>query len=215
MINDPYKVLGLSEGATNDEVKSAYKQLAKKYHPDLNNSSPYAEAKMKEINEAYTQIMKGDKGYGASGSNAGGYGSGYGGRYGSGYGGYGWAGAGQQSQQQESPKMTAARNYINAGYYREALSVLSSIAEHTARWFYYCAIANSRMGMRVEALNQAQQAVSMEPNNFEYQRLLQQLQQGAYQYQQFGQGFGIPTVNINSICMGLCAAQLLCGLCRC
>ena len=157
MISNPYKVLGLSEGATNDEVKSAYKQLAKKYHPDLNNSAPYAEAKMKEINEAYTQIMKGDKGYGTGGSYAGGYG-GNGGGYGGngGYGGYGWAGASQQSQQQESPKMTAARNYINAGYFREALGVLNSISEHTARWHYYCAIANSRLGMRVEALNLAQ-----------------------------------------------------------
>lgn len=72
-MDNPYKVLGLQEGASDDEVKAAYKRLAKKYHPDL-NSSPYAEARMKEINEAYNQIMKGDKGH-AGNYGQGGYGS--------------------------------------------------------------------------------------------------------------------------------------------
>ncbi len=96
MNRDPYEVLGVSRTATDDEIKAAYRKLAKKYHPDLNNGSPQAETKMKEVNEAYTILIK-HKGQGYDGGSggyrdaggAGGY-NGYGG-YGSGgnYGGYG------------------------------------------------------------------------------------------------------------------------------
>ena len=72
-MNDPFQVLGVSPSASEDEIKAAYRQLAKKYHPDLNPGSATAEAKMKEINEAYTQAIKMKKG-GYTGSSA--YGSG-------------------------------------------------------------------------------------------------------------------------------------------
>ena len=51
-MQDPYRVLGVSPQATDDEVKQAYRALAKKYHPDVNNGSADAEARMKEVNEA-------------------------------------------------------------------------------------------------------------------------------------------------------------------
>lgn len=57
-MTDPYKVLGVSPSATDEEVKDAYRKLAKKYHPDLNNGSAEAEARMKEVNEAYTLLIK-------------------------------------------------------------------------------------------------------------------------------------------------------------
>ena len=92
-MRDPYEVLGVSPGASDDEIKAAYRKLAKKYHPDLNNGSAEAEARMKEVNEAYTLLIKhkgqtgGPSGYGS----AGGYGSSGGTGYGSSgsYGGYG------------------------------------------------------------------------------------------------------------------------------
>ena len=100
-MRDPYEVLELKPGATDDEIKAAYRRLAKKYHPDLNGGSAEAEAKMKEVNEAYSILIK-HKGsyqsgnYGSTGGygSGGGYGS-SGGSYGSGsYGGYGQSGGG-------------------------------------------------------------------------------------------------------------------------
>ena len=57
-MRDPYEVLELKPGATDDEIKAAYRRLAKKYHPDLNGGSAEAEAKMKEVNEAYSVLIK-------------------------------------------------------------------------------------------------------------------------------------------------------------
>ena len=79
-MKDPYEVLGLPHGASNDEVKSAYRRLSRKYHPDANINNPNkaeAEEKFKEIQQAYKAIMDGDTGYGNP-YGASGYGSPYG-----------------------------------------------------------------------------------------------------------------------------------------
>ena len=81
-MQDPYRVLGVSQTASEDEIKKAYRNLAKKYHPDVNNGSAEAEARMKEVNEAYSTVMKMRReGTSGAGQNA--------------YGGYGNAGYGQ------------------------------------------------------------------------------------------------------------------------
>ena len=56
MIHDPYKVLGVSPDASDEEIKQAYRRLAKKYHPDLNPGDEAAAKKMQEVNAAYEQI---------------------------------------------------------------------------------------------------------------------------------------------------------------
>ena len=81
MANDPFAVLGLNSSASEDEIKAAYRKLAKKYHPDLNPGDKAAEQKMREVNEAYTralQIKKTDRDpyqdpYGSSSSGSSGY----------------------------------------------------------------------------------------------------------------------------------------------
>ena len=88
---DYYEVLGLSKGATDAEIKKAYRSMAKKYHPDMNPGNAEAEAKFKEVNEAYDVLSDADKkaqydqfGHAAFDQTAGG---GYGG-FGGGYGGF-------------------------------------------------------------------------------------------------------------------------------
>ena len=210
-MQDPYSVLGVTPQATDDEVKKAYRALAKKYHPDVNNGSAQAEAKMKEVNEAYSLIMKVRR-EGASGA-------GYGASSGYGYGGAGYGGAGYGGYSQSNPHMQAARNYIRSARYREAMTVLESIMERNAEWYYLCGEASLGMGNRVAALNYARQAVSMDPNSFEYRALLSRLEGGARFYQQSGatRGYGMPTVLCGNPLLSCCAINvlinLLCGCC--
>ena len=219
-MKDPYQVLGVSQNATDDEVKQAYRRLAKKYHPDANPGDKVAEQRMKEINAAYDRIMNkqvGDDPY----TGQGGYGSygGYGGFNGyGGYGGYSTYGSyNTSSQGQESPRMTAVDNFLTYGRYREALTALSGIptAERTARWYYYSALANQGLGNRMAALQDAEQACRMEPNSQEYRVLLEQLQNPGRVYTTYGRGYGMPMVGTGGLCLSLCLAQLLCRFCYC
>lgn len=206
-MRDPYQVLGVSQSASEDEIKKAYRALAKKYHPDVNNGSPEAEARMKEVNEAYSTIMKMRRD-----GNAGGYSQGYGqGAY-SGYGGYG--GYGQESYS-SSPRMVAARNYIRAGHYQEAMHVLEEISERPAEWYYLCGEAQLGLGNRIAALNYARQAVAMNPNNMEYRALLARLEGSSHFYQTngAGRGFSTPTMLCNNPCALCCMTQMLCNCC--
>lgn len=205
-MQDPYRVLGISPQATDDEVKQAYRALAKKYHPDVNNGSPEAEARMKEVNEAYSTVMK----WRREGTNASGFNGSYAGGGGRSYGGEAYGSA--------NPHMQAARNYIRAGHFQEAMHLLETIMERNAEWYYLCGEASLGLGNRVAALNYARQAVSMDPNCFEYRALLRRLEGGAQYYQTggTGRGFTMPTVLCGSPLLGCCALNLLCNcLCNC
>lgn len=234
-MTDPYQVLGVSRDASSDEIKKAYRKLSRKYHPDANINNPNkeaAEAKFKEVQAAYNQIMQ-EKEHGTSGQSYGGYGGygstgGYGGSstggqdywgYGGfgGFGGFGGYGGQQQNQQgqyqdEEALKFRAALNYINAGSYTEALHVLESISNRTAQWYYLSAIANARMGSNVNAREHARRAVEMEPNNMQYRQLLSQLESGGQWYQDMGQSYGMPNININDMC---CKILCFASLCQC
>ncbi len=210
MIDDPYKVLGLSPNASDEEVKRAYRRLAKKYHPDLNPGDKEAARKMQQVNAAYEQIKNPEKAQQTHSSQ-----SGYGGY---GYGGYGYdpfGGAWQQQQRQQSTGdqyQQAAAQYIRYGRYEEALNTLNSSQERNARWYYLSALANDGAGNQVTALEHVRRAVSMDPDNMEYRSLLDQIENGGTQYRRqagnFG-GFGAGKSSLASIC--LCyAAQLFC-----
>ena len=121
MVDDPYKVLGLGPNATDDEVKRAYRALAKKYHPDLNPGDQEAARRMQEVNEAYDQIKNPEKYAHQHSAQGGGYSSGYGGFYGyDPFGGY------QQrtSTQQGDQYQTSAEQYIRFRRWQEALNAL-------------------------------------------------------------------------------------------
>ncbi len=219
MMSDPYKVLGLERGASDEEVKKAYRTLSRKYHPDANINNPnkaQAEEKFKEVQAAYDQIMKekeqGYSGYGSTNSY-GGYGD-FGSR--GAYGGYGGYGQGQRSRAGQSGDdgyLNAAANYIRGGRYNEALNVLAGMKERNAQWYYLSAIANNRLGNNVVALEHAKKAVEMEPNRMEYQSLLQQLQGGGSWYDEMSRPYGGASAMGNDICCRICIANMICNLC--
>lgn len=208
---DPYKMLGVSAGATDEEIKRAYRNLSRKYHPDANINNPnkeQAEEKFKQVQMAYDQIMK-QKQQGYS------YGGGYGGGA---YGGFGYGrnnGAYGDGQSADSVEMQAAANYIRNRCFKEALNVLNNISERNARWYYYSAVANAGMGNNVTAQEHAGRAVDMEPSNMEYRQLKQQLDYGGTWYQSMGSSYERPYAGGGGWCMSMVLLNLLCNCCCC
>ncbi|MDD4850831.1 MAG: J domain-containing protein [Gemmiger sp.] len=228
---DPYSILGVASGADEETIKKAYRQKCKQYHPDLHPNDPVCEDKFKEVQAAYSEVMRQRAGGGTS-AQGGGYHSAQGGGYGGSYGGYR-----QQSQQQEqdpfgfggfgfnpfgfgfnfggnsegyertnsrdTPEMQAANNYIRNGYYQEAMNVLTGIpeAERTARWHYYSALANAGLGNNIRAQTEARAAVDLEPGNYEYQNLLDRLQTPGSSYTSYQRQHTQPGSNMNG---GIC-----------
>ena len=107
--------------------------------------------------------------------------------------------------------MQAARNFINSGHYREALNLLENMQDRPARWYFYMAAANMGLGNDIAALNYAQQAVNMEPDNLEYRQLLQRLQYAGQTYKNTGRKYGAP--GLDSACTWLCVGNLLLNCC--
>ena len=204
MIEDPYKVLGLGPDASDEDVKKAYRRLAKKYHPDLNPGDQEAARKMQEVNAAYEQIKNPDK---FAGHQTGGYGGYY-----DPFGGYrqqtyGGSQTGGQYQQ-------AAYQYIRFGRYQEALNALQNDTERNARWYYLSAVANDGLGNQVTALEHIRRAVSMEPDNMEYLRALEQIESGGMAYRrQAGnfRGFSMSMDPCTNLCLCYMVNLFCCG----
>ena len=213
MVSDPYKVLGLSPGASDEEVKAAYRKLAKKYHPDLNPGNQRAADRMNEINAAYEQIKNPQQQDGPYSYNSGGYS--YSSRTYDGWGDSYSANQGYESA--ERNEMKAARNFIRARQFAQAVNALSGVptGERDGEWYYLHAIANYNLGNRVAAVDSARRACAAAPGNERYRQLLEQIQQGAQAYDTAGEGFGFRRVNLggNNLCMSLCVANLVCNLC--
>jgi molecular chaperone DnaJ len=237
---DPYEVLNVSPGASEEEIKAAYRKLAKIYHPDLNGGSPAAEAKMREINEAYTLLIKQKKGggqqeagYGSQSSPYAGSPFGNAGQGQQGNGGYrdfdfndfwemfggGFAQregfGGQQSHASaDEPRFAKVMQAVEERRYQDALVMLSEMNNRTASWNYWSSCVNLGLGNRIAAMNDARTAVNMEPGNAEYRNWLSRLQAGGFSYQQTGQRYGFPGLLCRNSCLSLCVANILCN-CLC
>lgn len=209
MIDDPYKVLGVSPDASDEEIKKAYRRLAKQYHPDRNPGDAEAAKKMQQINDAYDQIKNPEKARQSTASQGyGGYGN-YGG-YG-GYGGYGSYGQGRTYTSADQYRQ-AAYTYIRFGRYQEALRTLSAVQERDAQWYYLSALANDGIGNQVTALEHIRRAVSMEPDNAEYLETLSAIENGGATYRRQAGSFRGFTTRANP-CVPLFLLYLFQCLC--
>ena len=175
MMDDPYQVLGVSPGATDEEIKQAYRRLAKKYHPDRNPGDQEAARQMQRINAAYEQIKNPEKAQPHRGSY--GYDP---------YGGY----RNYQQGDQADPYQRSAYQYIRFGRYQEALNALANSDVKDAAWYYLSALANDGLGNQVTALEHIRRALSMEPDNLLYLRTLEEIQSGGAAYRRQAGNYG-------------------------
>ena len=181
-MNDPYQILGVPETATDEEVKRAYRELARKYHPDNYHDNPLADLaqeKMKDINAAYEQITKmrsGGRSGGNGYSSAGGY---------SGYQQYGGQSASGSSVLQQ------VRIAIQTGNISRAEALLANYSDHNAEWNFLRGAVCYRRGWMDEAKRYYQTACQMDPGNAEYRQALEFMERGTQTaYRPGGQPFG-------------------------
>ena len=192
-MRDPYEVLGVSQNSSDEEIKRAYRNLARKYHPDNYQDNPLAdlaEEKMKEINEAYDLITKTRSG---------------GGSYNSGYS----SGSAYQRQNygSGSAELAQVRQYINAGDIDTAEQILQGIAQKSGEWYFLMGSIAYRRGWLDEARQNYQIACRMDPGNMEYRQALNMMQQG---------GYGYDSRMAGSQCDGMdCCTTLMCLNCLC
>lgn len=202
-MNDPYQVLGVPETATDEEIKKAYRELARKYHPDNYHDNPLADLaqeKMKDINAAYEQITK-MRGGGRGGSSAG-------------YGGYQSGGYSYQQYGQSggsSSVLQQVRIAIQTGNISRAEALLANYSDHNAEWNFLRGAVCYRRGWMDEAKRYYQTACQMDPSNPEYRQALEFMEHGTQTaYRPGGGQFGTELCGGN-MCLPLCCLWSLCN----
>jgi hypothetical protein len=192
-MSDPYLVLGVKPSASDDEVKRAYRELVKKYHPDNYQNNPLsdlAEEKMKEVNEAYDAIVKmrssGHQSYTRQGNS----------------GNRSYAG------NTSDPLLAQVRQLLDMRNLSEAQRLLESSTIRNAEWYFLVGSVAYRRGWLAEARDNFMIACNMEPTNIEYRQAADYLNsQAGRGFQTYQAGGGLSTGDL--------CAMLACGSCLC
>lgn len=196
-MTDPYKALGVSPTATDEEIKEAYRALAKKYHPDQYADSPLkelADEKMKEINEAYDTITAQRKAGGGRG-------------YSSGYSAYNSVNGRPGSSFQD------VRSLIMAGRIADAEQLLNGVPaeRRSAEWYFLKGSVLYRRGWLEEAKDHFSRACQMDPGNGEYSAALNQaMNQGSGMYGGYSPNMAAGGCNSCDLCSSLICADCCC-----
>ena len=202
---DPYRELGVDRNASDEEIKKAYRELVKKYHPDKyadNELKDLASEKLKKINAAYDEIQRQRQNKQSGGYGSGGYG---------GYGSYNNAGYGTSAKYQQ----VWAR--MQAGDLNGAESMLDAIRDRDAEWYYVKGTILMRRGWYDAARQNYQQAMNMDPNNMRYRQAYASASNVGGGYRDF---YGKKNQSSGSddccnVCAGLMCLDCLCGMFRC
>ncbi len=243
MVTNPHQLLGVSENATQEEIKRAYRRKAKECHPDLHPDDPNAARKMNELNEAYDMLMNPEKyakrqqqnPYGGNpyGQSYGGYGQQgnpygqrqqYGGYYGGfgfedlfGFGGYHTTQVPPPTEQPgDSDFVRQAIRDIQMRAYNSAILHLSQVvsSQRNARWYYLSGVANRGAGNTIQAVEDMSRACQMDPTNGLYQTLLRQYRQSGQTYQRNAGGYRTTFFDPSRLCYLCCMMQLCCPYSR-
>lgn len=197
-MNDPYSVLGVSQNASDEEVKKAYRELARKYHPDNYQNNPLsdlAEDKMKQVNEAYDTITK-LRGGGSSAAQGGARTSG---SYQQQHGGGG----------RGDPALARVRSFISMGDVASAERLLYEAPNKTAEWYFLSGSIAYRKGWLDEAAQNYTLACQMDPTNMEYRQAMAMMQQGGQAYRPYGYASG--GADGMDCCTTMLCLNCLCG----
>lgn len=197
-MTNPYKVLGVNEGASNEEIRAAYLSLVKKYHPDKYTDpdmKQLANEKLKEINEAYDQLTKNPGKTASSGYSGAAYGA----------GGHGGSYSGP-----EADRFVRARSLINAGNLDGAKTILDSIQTRNAEWYYLYGIIYLRQGWYDKARVFLGRAYRTEPGNAEYAQAYNTLRYTGNPYSRPRQSTSYGNCSACDICSGLMCADCCC-----
>lgn len=196
-MNDPYQILNVSPHATDEEIKKAYRDLARKYHPDNYHDNPLADLaqeKMKEINAAYDEIQRRRSGQGSAGaSQSYGYGQ-------------------QRPSSSGSPAFQQIRMAINRNDLSTAERLLSEISDHNGEWNFLKGMICYRRGWVDEARRYYQTACQMDPANAEYRQALHFVENGNNGYRP--EGYDVYSTGCgDNLCGRALCTYLMCNLC--
>lgn len=200
-MRNPYEILGVKEGASKDEIKRAYREMAKKYHPDQHGSNPLrelAEEKMRELNEAYEYLMKNAP----DSSSNGGYNSSYSGGYNNTSSNYGG-----------NANYASIRMHIQNGNLNAAEDMLGGVSTRDAEWFFLMGVVHMQKGWYDSAYNYISKASSLDPSNMEYRDALNRMSNQNTAYRQQYYGTTRRDNDMCDLCFKLWCADTLCECC--